>query len=62
MGTIFTIILLGMLLSPIWWIYDNTVNGNEDKGYKVFAFVMAVVIGGGAILLYVLPALMSATP
>jgi hypothetical protein len=51
-----------MFLSPIWWIYDNTVNGNEDKGYKFFAFIMAVIIGGGAILLFVLPALLSATP
>ena len=62
MGTIFTIILLGMFLYPIYWIYDNTVTGEEDKGYKVLALIMAVIIGGGAIILYILPALINASP
>ena len=41
---LFLIVLIGALLYPIYWIYDNTVDGDESKGYKVFAFIAAVVI------------------
>ncbi len=62
MGVVFTFILIGVLLTPIWWIYDNTVDGDEDRGYKFFALIMSVIIGGGLILLFVLPNLLSAIP
>ena len=41
---LFLIVLIGALLYPIYWIYDNTVDGDESKGYKVFAFIAAVII------------------
>jgi hypothetical protein len=51
-GTIFTIILIGMILYPAYWIYDNTTSENDSAGYKFFALVMALIIFGVAFFLF----------
>ena len=44
MGTIFTLVLIGMILYPAYWIYDNTTVETDSRGYKSFAFVVALII------------------
>ena len=54
---LFLIVLIGALLYPIYLIYDNTVDGDESKGYKVFALIAAVIIFVVAFFLF-FPALL----
>jgi hypothetical protein len=53
---IFTLVLIGMFLYPLYWIYDNTVDGDESPRYKVFAFIMACIIFVVGFILFILPA------
>jgi hypothetical protein len=46
METIGTVLLIGIFLDPIYWIWDNSGGG-------VLSLVMAILIGGGALIIFV---------
>lgn len=51
METIGTVLMIGVFLYPVYWLYDTATSGGTSDG-KVFSLIMAIAIGGGGLLFF----------